>query len=627
MPIPPALQEPPVEFTLAPFWFLNDELREDELLRQLDDFQAHGVHGFVVHPRVGLPRHQGWMSEELLGYYELLLEQARQRGMLVWLYDEGMYPSGSSCGQVVAENPAWQARCLVPQELADDQPPTLPEGQHLVAVLERAAGGHVAVIDRPADAYIRGLHFLNEGGDEEDEPPAADLLNPEASLAFRRLVYERFAERFGRYFNDPIQGIFTDEANPCGKNRTTPYAPGSRAVLEAVNAKLGYDFTPHLPALWYDDEPDAQHYRHDYAWAIHQRMIEVYYRPLSEFCAAHGIALTGHPSASDDIGTNRLFHVPGQDLVWREVVPGPTALEGAGSTQPKTTSSVQLHMRRRRNANECCGAYGHELTWEEMCWLADWCFVRGVNLLFPHAFYYSVRGPRRDERPPDVGPNSPWWDRYKQYADYCRRMAWLNTDSGHICRVAILCPPHAAPWRVAKVLFENQVDFNYLDTDDLANGTARVSADGLRIAEMHYDVVIADGPLAPGTNLAPLTPLLEQQRLLAWCPEGEAAGVPNARACGDAEALLQAIRAHVSPDVACQPAAPALRVRHVVKDGEHYYIFFNEGTEPLTTRVRVGTPGRHQWLDLFGEQMREVPEPDPLELPAYTTRVLRVAED
>lgn len=35
--------------------------------------------------------------------------------------------------------------------------------------------------------------------------------------------------------------------------------------------------------------------------------------------------------------------------------------------------------------------------------------VRGVNLFIPHAFYYSIEGERKGERPPDVGPNSIWW--------------------------------------------------------------------------------------------------------------------------------------------------------------------------------------------------------------------------
>ena len=85
-----------------------------------------------------------------------------------------------------------------------------------------------------------------------------------------------------------------------------------------------------------------------------------------------------------------------------------------------------LHLGRRRNSNECFGAYGHEFTWQEMKWLVDWCFLRGVNLLIPHAFYYSLRGPRRAERPPDVGQHSPWWDDYRRFAAYCRRLCWLK---------------------------------------------------------------------------------------------------------------------------------------------------------------------------------------------------------
>ncbi|MEI6035421.1 MAG: hypothetical protein WCS65_14215 [Verrucomicrobiae bacterium] len=47
---------PATEFSLCPFWFWNDALSEDEIDRQIADFQAHGVSQFVVHPRVGLSK-------------------------------------------------------------------------------------------------------------------------------------------------------------------------------------------------------------------------------------------------------------------------------------------------------------------------------------------------------------------------------------------------------------------------------------------------------------------------------------------------------------------------------------------------------------------------------------------
>ena len=190
---------PPIEFSVLPFWFWNDELDADEIRRQIADFEAHGVHGFIIHPRVGLPRGLGWMSKALLAFYDVAIEEAARRGMQVVLYDEGMYPSGSSAGQVVEENPVFQTRCLEARGLGDGEEPTLQTDETLVAVVRRQSGERVAVIDRKMDAYIRGLHYI-DGGPAEDEPPAGDLLNPEAVACFIRLVYDAFYARFGAHF-------------------------------------------------------------------------------------------------------------------------------------------------------------------------------------------------------------------------------------------------------------------------------------------------------------------------------------------------------------------------------------------------------------------------------------------
>jgi hypothetical protein len=183
-----SLQDPPREFTLLPLWFWNDDLREDELIRQIDDFEKHGVYGFCIHPRVGLPRDIGWMSDRMLHFMRVAIAEAKRRKMYVVLFDEGMYPSGSSSGQVVAENPAWASRGLAKVDLQPGQTaPDLGEDQHLIAIIDRPDGGKAAVIDRKAGGYIRGLHYIGDGP-EEDEPPAADILNPDAVDSFIRHV-------------------------------------------------------------------------------------------------------------------------------------------------------------------------------------------------------------------------------------------------------------------------------------------------------------------------------------------------------------------------------------------------------------------------------------------------------
>ena len=613
MILPKELLDPPREFSVMPFWFWNDALDEREIIRQISDFEEHGVYGFIIHPRVGLPRDLGWMSERLLHFYKVAIEEARRRNMYVGLYDEGMYPSGSSSGQVVAEDPCFACRCLAKIDLADGHAPALEPDDNLVAVVRRRDGSHMAVVDRKARAVIRGIHYVGEGP-EEDAPPATDLLNPDAVAAFVRLVYDKFAGLFSEHFGNTIFSIFTDEPALLGQHASSGVWAGTTGIMEHVNRILGYDFTPHLPALWYEDEPNAERARDEYLRAVRLRLEETYYRQLFDWCELHGLPLTGHPSHGDDLGKLRFFHIPGQDLVWRFVEPDmPCALEGRESTQGKCSSSAMIHFGRRRNSNECCGAYGHNLTWDEMVWLAHWCFVRGVNLLYPHAFYYSVRGPRRDERPPDVGPNSAWWDRYGEYADACRRLSWLNTDCLHVCELAILGKSDYLPWRPAKTCFQNQRDFNYLEERDVVE-RAVVDGGGIHIAGMCYRaLIVQDDP--PPAVMAALQPMERTGRLLRWDQNA-----PDS-------SLVEQIDGLVPPDIRVDPPTAALRVRHLRKSGLDCHLLFNEEKAPLTVNITLAAQLDRFLFDPVTGTIAELPADQSLRFNGHELKVVLAADD
>ncbi len=594
-------RDPPREFSVMPFWFWNDDLNDEEIVRQIADFEAHGVYGFVIHPRIGLPRDIGWLSPRMLHAMHVAVDEAVRRKMYVILYDEGMYPSGSSAGQVVARNPSHAARGLAKIDLEPGENPRLEDGWKLVVTLDRPNGRRMAVVERPTGGVIRGLHYLGEetGKIEEELPPAGDILNPAAVSSFIELVYDRYAQEFGEHFGKTILGIFTDEPSPTGRGGQRGIQAGNAALFDQIGGILGYDFKPFLADLWYDDGPDAAQHRADYHRAIAICLEENYYRRLSQWCRQHGVALTGHPGGSMDIGAERYFQMPGQDLVWRMVVPGPKALEGADSTTAKCASSAMVHLGRRRNANELYGAYGHELTYDEMEWLASWCLVRGHNLLYPHAFYYSMRGPRKDERPPDVGPNAAWWDRYQPYADYCRRLSWLNTDSQHVCEVAILAEPARLPDLSAKTCYQHQRDFNYLEIRHLGED-AQVEPDGVHLAGMCYRAVILDGALhVPAGAMPALQKLAANERLILLGSSPYVAQLKGARILATAEELPAAIDALVRPDLGLAPASESIRYRHVVKEGRHFYILFNEEESPVTARIDLSVRGSRQWLDPF----------------------------
>lgn len=625
--IPKDFVNPPREFSVMPFWFWNDTLKDSEIIRQIADFDAHGVYGFVIHPRIGLPENVKWLSPEMLHAMDVAISEASQRKMYVVLYDEGMYPSGSSSGQVVARNPAHAARGLAKIDLKPGEEPKMPDGASLVRIINRSDGNRIAVIEQPSRGNIRGLHYIGEGSGgrlQEESPAAGDILNPEAVTSFIDLVYDKYAKAFGKYFGNTIPGIFTDEPSPLGRSSARGVIPGNSSLLPQINKILGYDFTPFLADLWYNDNPESKTHRNDYNRAINICLEENYYKRLGNWCKEHGISLMGHPAGSMDIGAERYFQIPGQDLVWRYVEPGPKALEGQHSTMAKCASSAMLHLGFRRNANELYGAYGHNLTYDEMEWLANWCFVRGQNFLIPHAFFYSIRGPRFDERPPDVGPNSSWWSNYKSYADACRRLSWLNTDSKQVCDVAILCEATWLPDKSAKIFYQHQRDFNYLEIRQLWED-AKIDSKGVHIAGMNYGAIVIDSLSYFPPEAKPFLEVLAGSGKLIIRDDSKfVSDFKGAVHFNSDESLINAVNRITQPDLILSPAAESVRYRHVVKGGDHYYMIFNEEATEASAKIKLSVNGTRQWLNPYTAEASASGADENITLKPHELKVLRI---
>jgi hypothetical protein len=64
-------KNPPDEFSPYPFWFLNDTLDEHKLISQINDFYNKGIKGFVIHPRIGIPRETPYLSDNYMKYIKI----------------------------------------------------------------------------------------------------------------------------------------------------------------------------------------------------------------------------------------------------------------------------------------------------------------------------------------------------------------------------------------------------------------------------------------------------------------------------------------------------------------------------------------------------------------------------
>ena len=640
--------EPPAEFSPIPFWFWNDDLSREEIVRQIRDFHAHEVHGFVIHPRMGLPRAMPYLSDAYMELVEAAVAEAAGLGMRVILYDEGMYPSGSACGMVVRQNPDYASRGLQLRAYSCAEQPSreadgsvriavsLSSGEAVVsaqAVRKRSereiapgsatplacgpdgvrflppddgAWSVLLFVETPSGGTIRGVHPGQDDG-EPDVPPAADLLNPEAVQAFIDLTHEAYYRKLGGYFGTTVLAMFTDEPDLLGRGHAKGLKPWTRGFMSEFLAGGGRE--QDLPLLWFDGGDSTAQVRDAYETMIRDRLSRTYYEKLADWCEAHGIGLTGHPAQSDDIGLLEHFHIPGQDVVWRYIAPEDgKSLTGAHSTMGKCSSDSARHRGRRRNLNECFGVCGIDHGWlltaDNMKWYLDWLFVRGVNLISPHAFYYSIRGERRDERPPDVGPHNIWWPEYGRFSRYIKRMSWLMTDSMNGAEVAVPAGPACLPWRIVKPLYERQIEFNYLE-ESLLHEACACEDGALEIAGYRYKAILIED----GRRLAPdtwdkLETFAGQGGLVVELSEN---GKASARDVGQVrfdreENISDALASIFGRDVVLEPATDALRISRVTKNGMLFYVIVNEGEAGYEGSMRMKLTGLTEyWHPWTGE--------------------------
>ncbi len=603
---------PDGEFSPMPFWFWNDRLDEDEIISQIGKMDSKGVNGFVIHPRIGIPRDIPYMSEKFIGYVKRAVEEADTRGMKVILYDEGMYPSGAAHGMVVEKHPEFATRGIRCEESLSSEP-ELENGEKLLFTftakkisdsalddIKEYSGGapedgyvFIHLIEGFTHGHIRGIHI---GEDDWEEPPrSADILSFGSVSCFIELTHEVYYKALSKYFGNTIIGIFTDEPSVLGRGEDKRMKPWTVDFLGELE-KVG--ITPcDILAMWYDVGEKTERLRKDYAAAVHSRLTYSYYKQLYDWCDKHNIALVGHPGKSWDIGLLKYFHVPGQDLVFRRVAPeDDKAVSGFDSVQAKCSSDSARHRGRRRNLNECFACGGRNgIEWsfsaDDMKWTMDWLFIRGVNMLVPHAFFYSLDGERRfGERPPDVGFNNIWWEHYDAFSAYIKRMSYMLTDSYNVTDTAVLCGSARLPYDIVRPLYEDQIEFNYLEEELLRDGSCEIGNGMIKIRSQCYRTLIID-------DVAHINPEAESfaeggGTVIVYDPDGV---YHNKKVISVAS--YENIPAYLKKDLVITPACKDLRVSHIVKNGEHFYILVNEGEATVRGDVEFSCDGKISVFD------------------------------
>ena len=513
---------PPSKYTFAPFWFLNHELTDEELKWQINEMNNNGVRGFILHPRHGLITE--YLSEEWFDRIETCIKEADKLGMKAYLYDENNWPSGPVDGVLLADYPEYRmAGCSAAQKFQ------VAGGKRVKQKLD-VCDGLIAVVAVPVEKGVMvGLpnsavlldSFVEDGVLVWDAPDHAakwvvfvfakvihrggtfydgylDTLNKDAVAKFIEMTHERYTERFSKYYGGTVDGIFTDEPMLSFlRYDVIPYTP---SLPGEFSWRHGYDFFAVLPALFAEAGSETAQLRCDFYDTITDVYQQAYFKQIYDYCEPLRLNSIGHVlyegelyqctrHQGDFFRTMEYMHFAGCDFLGELTWPNQDRPYDLNNLlAPKLASSAGHLFQKPRVMSECFGvASGWHIDMRTLKWMTDWQVALGINLLEPHAFYYSIQGHRKWECPPGEFYQSPFWPYYKYFADYAARLCSVFTGAEHVADVAVLYParsmwatiaPEGTPesdkvvrsfQQVTTALLKAGYDFDIIPEEELLN--------------------------------------------------------------------------------------------------------------------------------------------------------------
>lgn len=451
-------QNPPSSYGSLAFWAWNDVLEEDEISFQIKEMAKQNVGGFFMHSRDGLETE--YLSDKWMSCITRAVEEAKKHGMTAWLYDEDRWPSGTAGGRVTSEGDAYRCKGLT-LEICEREDVSYLDEENVLAVYaanfkdmeiysyRKLPQKEISELEENEKRLVVRLEVSGKSEWFNHEAPP-DNLNPDTVRAFIRHTHEKYAAEVGDYFGTVVPGIFTDE--PSLADRHTSFKPNRSWIpwtygFDAYySKKRGRDIFETLPCIYFNHSESTKA-RHDYWYTVSELFCESYTGVLSTWCKGHNIAYTGHFLQEDKLGLcarvngSIMPHYKYQD------VPGIDML-GESTTEYMTVkqcTSVAHQFGKKEVLTETYGCTGWDFTFEGMKWIGDWQFVLGVTRRSEHLAFYSLRGLRKRDYPPNFNYNTTWWEKNHITQNYFSRLS-LMLQEGEPIRSILILHPMSTAW-------------------------------------------------------------------------------------------------------------------------------------------------------------------------------------
>ena len=396
-----------------PFWSWNEELDEQELVRQIDWMYDNGIGGFFMHARGGLTT--PYLGEKWFSCVEACLKRANELGMEAYAYDENGWPSGFAGGELLKREE--DRDCYLTYTFG-------PCDKNAFASFDMSKEQLVRV--------TRGDNCLNVY--VNTAVSTADILNKDVVRRFLELTHEKYREidRLGN-----LRGFFTDE--PQYQRWHHAY---SRVLEEYFKEQYDEDIKDKIGLMFVEKE-GYRDFRYRYWKAMQHLMLNNWAKQVYEWCDNHNYKLTGHYVEEDSLAMQmqccagimpyyEYEHIPGMDLLTRRL---------GNDYACKQVTSVCAQLGKKQILTESFALVGWDATPEDLKHLADWQFVNGVNLFCYHLLPYSEHGQRKRDYPEHYSKINPWVnEHFKLFNETFASIGERIAKSTELVNVGVLYP-------------------------------------------------------------------------------------------------------------------------------------------------------------------------------------------
>ena len=515
-------KNPPAQYSIIPFWSLNNSLDSTKMNWQMDQMLDKGVYGAFLHAREGLDQSTtpyfsvGWWTA-----IESTVKHAHEKGFYTYLYDEDKWPSGSAGGRTVLANPERNTKKIMRYndfQVMGPQTIQLNFSENPYAIY---AG---KISDRGVYDFSSQIDLTNLAGKEwkmpagrwsiisfrmiKDPNQQINYMDSATVADFIHITHDAYYKRLGPYFGNTIPGVFFDEiyANSSDRKNNIFWSDDFTEQFKKIK---GYDIKSFLPLLILNDPSLSAEKRFDFFDVVRIVYGNAWFKQYAKWASDHHIWVTGHTTEEliQHIRQSDYFYTEGQLQVpctdnedFRYGFP-----RSIDFYNPKQISSLGHNYGSTRMSAEAMGSGGYTIPLEEYRYGFSMLGVYGVNLFIPHLFHYSMDRPEnQNDWPPSWFYQNPYWKYFKPLANYAQRISYMIAQGKHVAKVAIVYPltqvwlgGYTAPIsdelyrEVQQQLLDNHIDYDVIDPYTLSN--AKSNKNGLLVGNEQYQALVLPG--------------------------------------------------------------------------------------------------------------------------------------